>query len=201
MSAHLVYVVGPSGAGKDTLLHWLRSQLPDNAPLHWVRRTITRPADAGGENHESVSPDQFRQILSQQGFAMHWDANGLQYGIRHEQLTPLQRQQWVFVNGSRANLAQAAQQFPGMVILHITASTEVLKQRLLQRGREPTDNLEARMRRAIEPQWPADCPRVDITNDGSLDASGVRLLRKMQQLPDWPVPLPEQAQGMSPTRS
>lgn len=197
MSARLVYVVGPSGAGKDSLLHWLRSQLPDKAPVHWVRRTITRPADAGAENHESVGQDEFTQILSQQGFAMHWQANGLCYGIRHAQLTPLDRDHWVFVNGSRANLDKAAQDHPGMVILHITASAEVLKQRLVHRGRESADSIEARLRRTIEPQWPADCLLVEITNDGSLDASGIRLLRKLQQLQDWPVPLPDLAHGMS----
>jgi ribose 1,5-bisphosphokinase len=178
--------VGPSGAGKDSLLHWLRKQLPETSPVHWVRRTITRAPDAGGENHESVGLDEFRKILDHQGFAMHWRANDLHYGIRHEELAPLSRMQWVFVNGSRANLETASRQYPGMIILHITASTEVLKQRLLNRGRESHDTIEARMRRAVEVQWPSDCPLIEITNNGRLEASGTQLLHYLRQLKDWP---------------
>jgi ribose 1,5-bisphosphokinase len=187
MNTRLIYVVGPSGAGKDSLLHWLRSQLPSSSPVHWARRTITRAPDAGGENHESVNLDEFKKILAHQEFAMHWQANDLHYGIRHEEMEPLSRMQWVFVNGSRANLEKASQQYPGMVILHITASAEVLKQRLVNRGRESHDTIEARMRRTVEVQWPSNCPLIDITNNGSLDFSGAQLLKKLRQLQAWPT--------------
>lgn len=187
MNSKMVYVVGPSGAGKDSLLDWLRSQIPASAPVHWVRRTITRAPDAGGENHESVSQDEFKRILQQKGFAMHWHANDLCYGIRHIEMAPLERWHWVFVNGSRANLEKAALQYPGMVILHITASAEVLKQRLLHRGRESHDTIEARMRRAMDLRWPSGCPLIEVTNNGSLDASGMHLLGKMRQLQNWPA--------------
>jgi ribose 1,5-bisphosphokinase len=187
MNARLIYVVGPSGAGKDSLLNWLRKQLPATSQVHWVRRTITRAPDGGGENHESVNLDEFKKILAHQGFAMHWRANDLHYGIRHEELVPLNRMQWVFVNGSRANLEKASEQYPGMVILHITASAEVLKQRLLNRGRESHDTIEARMRRTVEVQWPSDCRLIEITNNGSLETSGLSLLTKLKQLPNWSI--------------
>ena len=111
MSARLVYVMGPSGAGKDSLLGWLRQHLPPTSPLHWAQRTISRPLQQsharGTEQYESVCPATFAALRSEQAFALHWDANGLGYGVRHAQLAPLAQGRWVLVNGSRAHLPQA----------------------------------------------------------------------------------------------
>ena len=51
MSGRVFAVVGPSGAGKDTLIEAARRARPD---LAIVRRVITRPEAAGGEDFEGV---------------------------------------------------------------------------------------------------------------------------------------------------
>ena len=75
--AMLVLVVGPSGAGKDTLLEAARQALADDPRFRFVRRVITRPADAGGEAHEAVTAEEF----AAREFALQWQAHGLSYGI------------------------------------------------------------------------------------------------------------------------
>ena len=44
----LVYVAGPSGAGKDSVIEFARQHLPPGAKVRFAQRTITRPADTGG---------------------------------------------------------------------------------------------------------------------------------------------------------
>jgi hypothetical protein len=80
--------MGPSDAGKDSLLDWLRTRIPAPLPVHWARRTISRSTVPGGEAHESMLLDAFAALRCTQALALHWEANGLGYGIRHAQVSP-----------------------------------------------------------------------------------------------------------------
>ncbi|WP_298213796.1 phosphonate metabolism protein/1,5-bisphosphokinase (PRPP-forming) PhnN [Acidovorax sp.] len=187
MTARLVYFMGPSGAGKDSLLDWLSAHLPAPCPVHWARRTISRMAIPGGEAHESVSPEVFAALRREQAFALHWEANGLGYGIRHAQLAPLAQDHWVLLNGSRAYLADALAQFPHLVAVHITASPQVLRERLLSRGRETPDAVEARVQRAMAFTLPPGTAHLEVHNNGTLNDAGQQLLHALGQLPGWPA--------------
>lgn len=187
MTARLVYFMGPSGAGKDSLLAWLRAQQPAaQGRIHWARRTISRNATPGAEEHESVSPEAFAALRQAQAFALHWQANGLGYGIRHAQLAPLAAGQWVLVNGSRAYLADALARWPDLLAVHITASPAVLRARLLARGRESAAMVESRVQRALQLQPPGGSVPIELHNDGALDDAGQRLLSALRQCPGWP---------------
>ncbi|MCM2346751.1 MAG: phosphonate metabolism protein/1,5-bisphosphokinase (PRPP-forming) PhnN [Acidovorax soli] len=187
MTGRLVYCMGPSGAGKDSLFDWLRQHLPESSRVHWARRTISRTAPAGGEAHESVDESTFRQLRDTQTFALHWEANGLHYGVRHAELAPLARHTWVLVNGSRAYLPQALQHYPQLVAVHITASPDMLRQRLTARGRESAEQIEARVRRAVAFQPTPHAAAVQVHNDTTLDHAGSTLLHALRQLPGWPA--------------
>lgn len=186
MSGRLIYAMGPSGAGKDSLLAWLKAQGASLVPVHLARRTITRPPSVGGEHHEAVDARAFARLRERKAFALDWDANGLHYGVRHAELAPLRTRSWVMVNGSRAYLPQALRSFPGLTVLYITASTENLRRRLLARGREGPDMVEARVRRASAFRLPTQIPAIEVRNDGSLDEAGAQLLQALQRLPGWP---------------
>jgi len=176
MSARLVYVVGPSGAGKDSLLAWVGSRLGANSGVAFARRTITRAVQTGGEQHESIDPAGFIQLRDAGAFGMAWEANGLSYGVRHSALPPLADARQVIVNGSRAYLDEAKKRFPGMTVVHITASVATLRQRLLARGRESAEMVEARVRRAQGARLPPGQGLIEICNDHSLAQAGEQLL-------------------------
>jgi ribose 1,5-bisphosphokinase len=71
-----VLVVGPSGAGKDTLLRLARSACAGDGDVVFPRRVVTRPASEAEDNQE-LSPAAFRQAHARGDFALHWEAHGI----------------------------------------------------------------------------------------------------------------------------
>src|SRR4051812_2658786 len=121
----LVLVVGPSGAGKDTLLGRARQVLAHEPRIRFVRRVITRPAEAGHEDHEPVTEAEF----ARRRYALHWQAHGLSYGIPADIAGDLARGRVVVANVSRGVVADAASRFPVRVVC-VTAPPELLAARL-----------------------------------------------------------------------
>lgn len=178
MTGQLVYVIGPSGAGKDSVLAALRTRWPQEIPVHWARRTISRPGTAEGEQHEAVDDQAFLRLSDTQAFALQWDANGLHYGVRHAELAPLRQGHWVFVNGSRKHLPTLLRQWPAAQVVHIGASPDILRRRLLARGRETPEAVEARLAREVQLQLPEGSIR--IRNDGALEHAAEQLLAELR---------------------
>ena len=176
MTGRLVYVAGPSGAGKDSLLAWLKERLAPGACVAFARRTITRAATADGEQHDSIDLPGFLYLRAAGAFGLDWEANGLRYGVRHAELPPQRASGTVIVNGSRAYLPEAARRYPGLTVVHVTASVQTLRQRLMARGREPAQMVEARVQRALDFRMPAGVAAIEIHNDQhGLDEAGARL--------------------------
>lgn len=178
MSYRLVYVIGPSGAGKDSVLEGLRLGGMLNGSAHWAKRSITRASSAQGEQHEALEPNEFHVQCLNHAFAMHWSANGLHYGIRHRELDALKGDRWVFVNGSRAWLAQLLAAWPSATVVHIGAAPEVLAHRLSARGRETAEQVRARLAREVPMSLPGDC--ICIENNGSLQDAVISLVTALQ---------------------
>lgn len=172
MTHRLVYVIGPSGAGKDSVLAGLRDTWSKATLAHWARRTITRPAQAHGEQHEAIDSATFEKLRLANAFAMHWEANGLSYGIRRTEVLPANDGHWVFVNGSRAWLTQLLQEWPQATVVHIGAAPSVLASRLAARGRESAQAIAARLQRQIDLELPEGSIRIEnngLVSDAVLD--------------------------------
>jgi ribose 1,5-bisphosphokinase len=184
VNSRLIYVVGPSGAGKDTLLTWLKSHVRSSSLLHWARRTIDRPSsiEFNAEQHESVEAEEFEKLLKEGAFAMHWEANSHRYGIRFQEIAPLYQFKWVIVNGSRGYLSSVAKDYPGLTILHITADQELLRKRLIDRGRESNEMIEERLRREVPIITPPHSNLIEIINNGSLESVGSFMLQRLGEL-------------------
>jgi ribose 1,5-bisphosphokinase len=171
----LVYMVGPSGAGKDSLLEWVRSRLPGAAGVRLARRTITRPADAGGESHLEATEEQFEDRLARGEFALHWRANGHRYGIGREIEAWLAAGATVVVNGSREHLPIARARFPHLEAVHVTAPEAVLQTRLERRGREKLGEAAGRLARNSHLSQAIHSAALLLVNDGPIEVAGERL--------------------------
>lgn len=147
MSGRLIYLMGPSGSGKDSLLNAARERLAERGCVI-VRRVITRSAEAVGEDAIGVAPAEFDQQEAAGAFALSWRANGLAYGIPRQIDDWLAAGQDVLVNGSRGHLAQARQRYPELLAILLQVDEAALRQRLQARGRESAEQIEARLARS-----------------------------------------------------
>ena len=170
----LVLVVGPSGAGKDTLLDAARQALAGDPRCRFVRRVSTRPADAGGEAHEAVTDAEF----AARGFALAWQAHGLRYGIPADIAADLKADHVVIANVSRGVITEAAERFPVQVI-EITAPPEILAARLAARGRESAADVAARLARNVP--IPDRVPIETVMNDATVDVGVARFLAALNR--------------------
>ncbi|MFN4154307.1 MAG: phosphonate metabolism protein/1,5-bisphosphokinase (PRPP-forming) PhnN [Paracoccaceae bacterium] len=162
-------VVGPSGAGKDTLIAGACATQPE---LRLVRRVITRPVAAGGEDFEGVGETEFLQRRAAGEFALDWQAHGLWYGIPAAQL---EGEKPVLFNGSRAALPAALALIPGLVVVLVTAPPAVLAARLAARGRESLEDVRGRLERAGFALPDGVEPRI-VVNDASHEEGITRFL-------------------------
>ena len=161
MRGTLFLIVGPSGAGKDTLIAAARERLP--ATYVFPPRTITRPPQPGAEHHIATDASAFDRQERAGAFALTWRAHGLAYGIPATIETELANGKHVVVNVSRAIVDEAKARFVPARSVLVTASPAVLSARLTARGRE-ADVIEERLDRTHS----IAADKV-IVNDGDLE--------------------------------
>ncbi len=145
----LFYVIGASGAGKDTLINYARTRINGSENLIFAHRYITREP-AGNENHIALSHDEFQQRIQAKLFALYWESHGNFYGVGCEINNWMQNGFNVVVNGSRQYLPTARKIYPDINVILISASPEVISQRLAERGREDIAEIEKRIARTSE---------------------------------------------------
>lgn len=174
--AKLFYVIGASGAGKDSILRYSRQRIEELDKCVFAHRYITRHSGAGGENHIELSLKEFSYRSCSGFFCMEWGSHGLRYGIGREVRFWLEQGSSVVVNGSRAYLEQARLDFPEIVPVLIQVSPETLRERLLARKRESVEEIDKRISRSRELSF-SDSDLHQIDNDGELCEAGDRFLR------------------------
>lgn len=169
----LVFVVGGSGVGKDSLLSGARQRLKDNTNFCFPKRLITRKSIAELEDHESISFGEFSQKVDAGEAALSWEAHGLGYIIPKSIEADLRCGKIVVCNVSRSIIAIAAMKYP-IHVANIVADIDVRAQRLAKRGRENEADIKQRLARAQIP-LPSAIPVTQIANNGAL-AQSVRVL-------------------------
>lgn len=179
MAGRLVLVVGPSGAGKDTLIAAGKAALRGDPRFVFPKRVVTRKAMAALEDHESVSPEAFAAAKAAGAYALDWEAHGLCYGLPATLIGDMAAGRVVVCNGSRAMLAAAEAKFPGTRVLLIEATPEVRAQRLAGRGRESAAEVAARLAREV-PDVPVGALRID--NSGALEDGIARFVAALRSV-------------------
>jgi ribose 1,5-bisphosphokinase len=176
----LIYIVGASGVGKDSLMHYARKRLNGSIPLLFAHRYITRPFTEGSENHLAVSVEEFLHRKRGGLFALDWESHGLYYGIGIEIETWIARGFHVVVNGSRQYLPIARQRYPRLIPIVIEADPDIIRHRLENRGREKGEAIENRIRR----QPPLEIEGlIRIANNGLLADGGEALTSVLRSFP------------------
>jgi len=183
MVGRLVAVVGPSGAGKDTLLSAARAALESDPRFVFARRAITRPAEtlrhAGAEAHIPFSEAAFIAARDAGEFALHWQAHGLHYGIPRVIERDIERGRLVIANLSRGALAEVPAAYRLRVMM-ISAPPAVLAARIAGRGRESPAEIARRLERAAS--LPPGLEVEEIRNDRTPEEGAARLLGALRAL-------------------
>ncbi|OCW57836.1 phosphonate metabolism protein/1,5-bisphosphokinase (PRPP-forming) PhnN [Hoeflea olei] len=176
----LIVVLGPSGSGKDTLIGLARAALADRPEVMFVRRAITRPAEAGGEDHLALSDAEFDACIDEGRFALTWAANGLRYGLPRDLEAHLAQGRVAVVNGSRGAWRVIRDVFPGALAVGISIEPGILAHRLAARGRESATEIAARLVRASALTDEVEADLV-IDNSGPAEIAGDRLVAYIRE--------------------
>jgi ribose 1,5-bisphosphokinase len=171
----LILVVGPSGAGKDTLLGLARAACADDGNVVFPRRVITREASASEENEE-VSVGTFQAALTRGEYAMHWEAHGHCYALPRAIDDDIRAGRTIVVNVSRTVIGAMRRAYADVVVVSITAPPNVLADRIAMRARSSDGGIENRLRRTVEDDASA-APDVTIVNISTAEYHARQLVR------------------------
>lgn len=182
MNGKLLYLVGASGSGKDSLLEGCRKRLQPHHGCFVAHRYITRAANVGGENHIHLSPEEFDMRANMGMFAMQWYSHGNSYGIGSEVDDWLSKGVNVVINGSREYLQIAMASYPNLIPVLVEVDPDCLYERLKQRGREDEEEIRRRLDRhqQIVATLPDSIVKVD--NNADLEHGIQELLKLIETL-------------------
>ena len=143
----LLLVVGPSGAGKDTLIAGARAACADDPAVVFPRRVVTRPSSAA-EDHDTVTAEAFGRYVTDGGFALWWGAHGHRYGIPSAIDDDIRAGRTVVCNVSRTVTGEARGRYARVIVVLVTAPSEILAARLAARARASDGDVATRVARA-----------------------------------------------------
>lgn len=170
----LILVVGPSGAGKDTLLGLARAACADVDCIVFPRRWVTREASPF-EDNEAISPEAFRLARERGDFAVHWEAHGHGYGLPRAIDDDIRAGRSVVANVSRGVVDAMRSSYADVTVVAITAPSKILAERLAARARNSDGPLSDRLSRVVDSN--SVKPDVTITNVGDVEDRAQELIR------------------------
>ena len=159
----MIFIVSaPSGAGKTTLCDRLQAEFKS---LHYAITATTRPARDGevdGKSYYFLTPDEFQRRLKADDFFETAIVHGFQYGSpKSPVIQALQSGKDVLMNldvQGAATIRTCVNAAPAGDPLHrelidifvVPPSLDVLKNRLVQRGKDTIETITRRLKQAEE---------------------------------------------------
>jgi phosphonate metabolism protein PhnN/1,5-bisphosphokinase (PRPP-forming) len=140
MDTKIVLIIGPSGAGKDTLIKEAKKEFKEK--INFVKRYITRESDVNESNYY-IDEYAFEILRHNSYFASSWNAHGNFYGIPKRFI----KNGINLISISRGRIKDFENLYEKVYTINITLPKEILKQRLLKRGRENKEDIEKRVQR------------------------------------------------------
>lgn len=169
-----VLVVGPSGAGKDTLLGLARAACANDTNLVFPRRIVTREASAF-EDNEQIGVAAFQQAVARDAYAVHWQAHDHRYALPRTIDGEIRAGKTVIANVSRTVIDAIRDAYADVVVVTITAPPEILAQRLAARSRGSDGKIEDRLQRIVVSATAISDFTID--NIGNVEDHARRLVR------------------------
>ena len=165
----LVIISGPSGVGKDAVVHGLK-QL--GHPWHFPLTATTRPprgSEVDGVDYTFMTQTQFADLLAQDGLLEHAEVYGHRYGVPRRQVSEaLGRGETVVLKVDVQGTVTIKGLVPEAVSIIIApTSVDELRGRLVRRGTEEGPALERRLAAAA-----AELQRTNIFDHQVLNADG-----------------------------
>ncbi|MBY0383329.1 MAG: phosphonate metabolism protein/1,5-bisphosphokinase (PRPP-forming) PhnN [Xanthobacteraceae bacterium] len=167
----LILVVGPSGAGKDTLIGFVKAACRTDSTIVFPRRIVTREASSF-EDNDCISTTDFDNAVSNGRFSLHWQAHGLQYALPGSMLSDICTGRTVVANVSRTVVARLRDLYQSVTVVLVTAPPDVRAARLVGRARTSDGNITDRLERAVDVH-----PDAIIHNVGPIDQNGRDLMQ------------------------
>jgi ribose 1,5-bisphosphokinase len=190
-----VLVVGPSGAGKDTVIAGVKTVCASNPAVVFPRRVVTRPATEA-EDHDSLQEPAFDRAVANGDFAFWWQAHGLKYGIPCNASDDVRAGRTVVCNVSRAVVGEVRARYARVDAVLVTAPLNILSARLVGRSRQTDGPLTQRIERnASFESFRADYV---IDNVGAADAAVKSLLDFIDAKAPQPVAGQQKARKTRP---
>jgi ribose 1,5-bisphosphokinase len=175
----LVLVVGPSGAGKDTLLNLARAACAGDPSIVFPRRLVTREASAWEDNVE-LDGEAFERLLSEGAFAVHWEAHDQRYALARGVEDEIRAGRTVVANVSRTVVDALRKSYADVVVVAVSAPPKVLAERLALRARGSDGAVELRLGRDVDQ---IATPDLTIVNVGDPAHHADQLVRAITGAP------------------
>jgi guanylate kinase len=170
--AQVFVITGPSGVGKGTLIHSLRERIPELGLSVSATTRAPRPGEQDGVDYHFLSDEEFQRLVDAGGFVEHATYSGRRYGtLRSELERRTAAGQPVVLEIELQGARQVRQSMPEALQVFIAPpSREALRARLVGRGTDDAEQVEARLRVAEQELAAQDEFGEVVVNDRLEDA-------------------------------